>query len=781
MILNRKIKRDFRENFVRNGAMILIIMLSMTLVVSLCSSTECITDAIMREWEQCCVEDGAFETYAPLSKRNLKELSEIDVSVEEMFYSDISINSGQSVLRIFPLRQRINLPYVEEGRMPEKRGEIFLEKNFALTHKLSVGDSVSSNAGELIISATGCLPDYCYVKQNTSDVAANDEFTVAVVCKEDFADLCGNGKIIYNYAYRLGEGCGARELKDKLQRLKFNKSEIRDTYLKAHMESGIVQEGTLSSFDERKYNIRINDALDDSKIAKQSALVSGVIMLILLVYMLSIFASGTIEKERFVIGTLYALGYTKKGILSHYMKTPLIISVSGAALGVVGGFSLTGAMSSSYVAMYSFPAINNVYPPYLLAYALGMPVVFSYLVNRYVLSKKLSATPLKMMRDTPLTKGAVNPGLKNVKYETKYKIRQFLRELGGNITLFFGVTLSLLLIILSVACYGSISVYIEDITKDVNFSYMYILRNPVTDLPKKACVGYTRGFYVDYPMTGGEMEVTLLGVDSDNPYFSFSPYLSENEDEIYVSDSARIKFGYKPGDKVVLKDNANDKMYAFTVADEVKYGNGLYFFMNINAMRKAFGQAYFDKEDLKKGERMPKTEDYYYNAVFSDKKLEFKHNMMLSEVSKAEMKSGADKFMVLMFDMIVMLIGVSVIIFIAVMYLLMKLEIDRSSFSVSLLKALGYPEKTVNSFYIGSSFYITAAAVIFGIPLCRVIVGYAYPFCVSNVNAGFEAKISPLQYVIVAAIVICSYAVTRMLLLRYLRKIKITDILKNRE
>ena len=248
-----------------------------------------------------------------------------------------------------------------------------------------------------------------------------------------------------------------------------------------------------------------------------------------------------------------------------------------------------------------------------------------------------------------------------------------------------------------------------------------------------------------------------------------------------MSDSARIKFGYKPGDKVVLKDNANDKMYAFTVADEVKYGSGLYFFMNINAMRKAFGQAYFDKEDLKKGERMPKTEDYYYNTVFSDKKLEFKHNMMLSEVSKAEMKSGADKFMVLMFDMIVMLIGVSVIIFIAVMYLLMKLEIDRSSFSVSLLKALGYPEKTVNSFYIGSSFYITAAAVIFGIPLCRVIVGYAYPFCVSNVNAGFEAKISPLQYVIVAAIVICSYAVTRMMLLRYLRKIKITDILKNRE
>lgn len=781
MVLNKKVKRDFKQNFVRNGAMTLIIALSMAMVVALCSSTECISAAIMKEWEQCSVEDGAFETYAPLSKRNLNELSEINVSVEEMFYSDISVNGGESVLRIFPERRYINTAFVEKGRMPEGKNEIFLEKNFASNHNLSVGDTLESDGGTLTVSAVGCLPDYCCVRQNTSDVASNDEFTVAVVRGADFDALCGNGKIIYNYAYRLGEGCTARDLKNKLQRLKFDGARIRDTYLKAHIQSGAMLQGTLSSFGERQYNIRINDALDDSKIGKQSALVCGVILLILLVYMLSIFASGTIEKERPVIGTLYALGYTKKEILSHYMKTPLIISASGAVLGLLGGFALTGGLTASYVAMYSFPEITRVYPPYLLAYALGMPVIFSYFVNRYTLSKKLSATPLKMMREAPSAKGAVRLKFKKAKFETKYKIRQFFRELGGNITLFFGVTVSLMLIMFSVACYGSISGYIEDITKDVNFSYMYILRNPVTDLPKKSCVGYTRGFYVDYPLTGGEMEVTLLGVDSDNPYFSFSPYLSENEDEIYVSDSARIKFGYKPGDTVVLKDNANDKMYAFTVADEVKYGNGLYFFMNINAMRKAFGQAYFDKEDLKKGERMPKTEDYYYNTVFSDKKLEFKHNMMLSEVSKAEMKSGADKFMVLMFDMIVMLIGVSVIIFIAVMYLLMKLEIDRSSFSVSLLKALGYPEKTVNSFYIGSSFYITAAAVIFGIPLCRVIVGYAYPFCVSNVNAGFEAKISPLQYVIVAAIVICSYAVTRMLLVKYLRKIKITDILKNRE
>ena len=137
--------------------------------------------------------------------------------------------------------------------------------------------------------------------------------------------------------------------------------------------------------------------------------------------------------------------------------------------------------------------------------------------------------------------------------------------------------------------------------------------------------------------------------------------------------------------------------------------------------------------------------------------------------------------MTLMWGMILMLIGVSVIIFIAVMYLLMKLEIDRSAFSVSLLKALGYDEKTVNSFYLGSSFYVTAFALVFGLPVSKLIVNVLYPYCVSNTNGGFEAVVTPLQYVLISAIVICSYLLTRLILTKYLKKIKLTEILKNRE
>lgn len=848
MVLSKRIFRDFKQNAVRNIAMTLIIALSMALVTALCSTTECISYVIHSEWDKTNVEDGSFETYIPLSKRNMSELAKLDVIIEKMFYTDISVNSV-SQLRFFADRKYIDRAYPEAGRVPRYDNELFLEKLYAQKHGLGVGDEFHVGDRVFYICGTGCLPDYCYVKQNTSDVAANDEFSVALVTSKAFDEIRGSNKTVYSYAYKLGENCTAKQLRKKLAKLDFDTNAVSDTYIRSLVSSsdalknefygamdslsfgaaqiahGIEDIGkangetravrplyngamnisfaaaeikdefseflesntktelvNLSSFSEAKYSIRINDALNDSKLGKQAALVIGVILLLLLVYMLSIFASGTIEKERGIIGTLYALGYSKNEILSHYLKTPMIVSCGGAVIGFICGILLTEPLSASYSSMYSFPEIVHVYPLYLILYALGVPTVLSYIINRRVLGKKLSETPLSMMHAKITASGKYDFALgKSLSFEAKFRIRQFCRELKGNLTLFAGLVISVLIIMFSVACYGSISSYINGITDDVNYDYLYILRNPVSDLPDNAVVGYTLGFNVDYALTGGEMEITLSGIDADNPYFDFAPILPDEPGEVYMSDAVRTKFGYRVGDTVVFHDNSEDRRYAFKIAGQVKFGSGLYFFMNLDAMREAFGLERFDKDGLKRGQRPPKACDYYYNTVYSAEKLEFRHNMALSEVVKADLEASAAKFMTLMWDMILLLIGVSVIIFISVMYLLMKLEIDRSSFSVSLLKALGYSEKTVNSFYIGSSFYVTLASLIIGMPVCRVIIKYMYPYCVSNVNGGFPAVITVPQYALIIIIVLASYFATRLMLVRYLSKIRLTEILKNRE
>lgn len=172
---------------------------------------------------------------------------------------------------------------------------------------------------------------------------------------------------------------------------------------------------------------------------------------------------------------------------------------------------------------------------------------------------------------------------------------------------------------------------------------------------------------------------------------------------------------------------------------------------------------------------------YLINRLVLSKKLNLTPLEMMHASTKEDMQKGAEKFISLMSGMIVLMIAISLVIFIAVIYLLMKLEIDRSSYSISLLKALGYSEREVNSFYLGSSLYMTLASIVIGMPAGRLIVGAAYPFCVSNVNAGFEAYITPEGYVFIIAIILLTYALTRFMLERYLKKISLSEILKNRE
>ena len=847
MILTKRIPRDLKQNFFRNFAMFVIIAMVTALITAMCLSADDIEYTIYKEWARCNLEDGSFETYTPLSARNFKELEELDVMIERMFYSDVPAE-GERLLRIFALRCRINLPNVDEGFLPEKDNEIFIDKIFAKNQGLKLGDEVVLNGTPFYITAIGTLPDYSYILQNDGDVSANDDFGIAAVTYSDFTRMTEGVKTVYHYAYILGN-CTQRELKDKLAKLDFDYNAVKDTYIRAETQRdlkrsfaeniGALKRGSnmlafeienfgktlgkngieadtapfydgalaissgldtlyesfsdylsgngkiqnISFFGEAKDSTRINDALDDSRISKQSALVIGVIMFALLIYMLAIFASESIDREHMVIGTLYSLGCNKREICFHYMAIPALITVSAVIFGAVCGFFLSDMLVETYSAMYSFARLEHIYPMYLILYLIIMPVMLTVLINGFVLYKRLNLMPLEMMRGSKkanIKKFNIKGG-DRLSFAAKFKIRQFIRELRGNITLFCGIVMSILLMMFSVACYSSIDGYIKSVADDVKAQYTYILRNPVSDLPKNSVIGYMRSFQMDFKITGGEMSVNLLGIDRDNPYFDFAPYLSDEADKVYMSDSVRIKFGIKKGDKAVFKDAAEDTLYAFEVADEVKYGNGLYFFMNIDAMREAFGQPYISIDDLKKGERVPKSENYYYNTVFSDTPVRFRHNMMLTEIKRESLVSGAEKFMTLMWGMIVMMIVISVVIFVAVMYLLMKLEIDRSAFAVSLMKAIGFDEKTVNSLYLSNSLYMVIFALIFGMPLCKLVVDFIYPYCVSNVNGAITCNMNASHYVVVVLTVAVSYALTYFCLTRYLRKIKLTEILKNRE
>ena len=220
---------------------------------------------------------------------------------------------------------------------------------------------------------------------------------------------------------------------------------------------------------------------------------------------------------------------------------------------------------------------------------------------------------------------------------------------------------------------------------------------------------------------GYSLDVNVIGIDDDNKYFDFRT--SGNQKELVIASSTAQKYNLKVGDTMILDDTAVDRRYAFTVSDIVNYSIGLTAYMDIDEMREFFGE-----------------ENNYFNMLVSDKELELDGNRVYSVTKRADIENAAGIFVDQMMSLVVILIAVSVLIFIAVMYLMMNVMIDRASFGISLVKIFGYRMREIRKVYIDGNFFAVTAGAIVGIPIVKKIADSIYPYFITNTAMGMDLK-----------------------------------------
>jgi putative ABC transport system permease protein len=124
----------------------------------------------------------------------------------------------------------------------------------------------------------------------------------------------------------------------------------------------------------------------------------------------------------------------------------------------------------------------------------------------------------------------------------------------------------------------------------------------------------------------------------------------------------------------------------------------------------------------------------------------------------------------------------SSVIFLVVMYLMVKMMIDRSSFNISLVKIFGFRNKEVRKMYLDGNFYIVAIGALISIPLCKMIMDYIYPrYLVANVGVGISPTYPPYLYLAIFLVIIVLYLAINLVLTGRIRKIVPAEVLKNRE
>lgn len=804
-VLRKRVLRDLKENLFRYIALAFLIIMGMYVIVSLIGAGYTIIDNGETHDEANKIEDGQFSVFVPLSDDEISQLEDAGAEVEGMFYEDYEVMDGKT-LRVFANRENIDLVECDEGNLAEADDEIVVEKRFSQVNDISVGDIIQIAGNEFKVTGIGTSPDYNALFKEMSDTVVDSKvFGTVFVTEGAYDKLNATGESVktetYLYAFRLEGKTTCDDVKDALEDIKVDTDSIDDEYFQEYWDrtgaaindfkdgikelksganelaDGVAElkketDSFLKDYDTDLANItsfvtsddnpRTGGAADDQQINVQAGYFFGVLLMFLFTYVISVFVVHGIEKESSVIGALYALGVKRRDLMMHYLTLPVIVTTVAGIIGFLIGISNVGIpvqMADAY-AYYSIPAMDVKIPPILIVYGIVMPPLTAIVVNYFVIRKKLSQTALSLIKNEVKQPKGSNVDLGDMGFVGRFRVRQMLREMRTGLTVVIGMFIALICLMLSLNTATFCSKVKKQNVEDTHYEYMYTYKYPTENPPEGGEAAYAKTLKKE--VYGYNWDVTVLGLSKNTKYFDVD--LKDGKNRVAISSSFAEKYCYSVGDEIVLHDEENDIDYGFTVDSVTQYTPAFYVFMTIDDARELFGAGSDE-----------------YNVVFSDKDLEVDPARLYATTTKADIESAAGIFADQMRSMVVMIVIISTLIFVVVMYLMMKVMIDRSAFSISLIKVFGFRTKEIRKLYLDGNFFIIAIGAAICLPLAKLIMSAVYPSLVSNVNCGVKLTFAPWLWAVLYGGILVLYFIINRALVGRLNKIVPAEVLKNRE
>lgn len=837
MSLNKRIFRDLSKNRIKYASIFIVVVIAMYVVVSMAGASATVIQGVNNHAEENFVEDGQFTLFVKLTESEENELKDLGVSIEEHFYNDFNVNN--TTLRVFQNRKSIDLIDIDVGRLPVNDDEIVLEKQYFKAHNMEIGDHILIADNNYEVVGYGSSPDYDDMLESLTDASSKSEnFGTAFVTRNTYRSLQESGNSLatqsISYAYRLNDALSENEFRERLSQLKFKVDDVEDETAREYFNraqntknsltdsianlsyasnsvssaasnlarslssssvsnsiANIAEEisssagelgnksldiqnsfnefsdeyldfsySNLKEFTRADENPRINASADDIRIDGVGALIAGVIILILLAYILSIFTTNIIDGDSKIIGTLYSMGYRRRELILHYILLPVCLCFFGGILGTCLGFVGMASQISENSSHFSYPVLSNVYPAYLLFYGIGTPFLLSLIINLIVLNRRLSRQPLALMRKQQTDSARWSIDLPNFKFISKFRIKLYLRELKAQMVIAFGIFVTLLLVMLAMTIYSATTTIIKETSEDIGFKYMYYMSFPEDESPNNVEEAYMLKLNKSY--LNHNFEVSVLGIHTSSTAFPYN--IEAKSNEVYISTSVANKYKVAVGDTLSLKDEANNLSYDFEVKEIVKYAPGLFVFMNIDEMRNRFNVS-----------------DDFYNVLLSQEELDIDRSRVYSVTTDTSIKDSSEIFWSLMKGLVYVLVLSSILMFVLVMYLMVKMIIDRQTSNISMFKVFGYTSNELSKLFLRNNLYTVILSAIIFIPLTKWIIELIYPFLTSNRSVGFNLSFRPETYLFLFLLIIVSYVMSYFLVKRNLNKVSIQEILNERE
>lgn len=519
---------------------------------------------------------------------------------------------------------------------------------------------------------------------------------------------------------------------------------------------------TVKDYSAKYTNKAIMYTIEDSGSDKATMMLMMYIIMLVIAFLFAVTTSNTITKEANVIGTLRASGYSKGELIRHYLFMPMIVTIVAGIIGNALGYTVfQKAFESVYYANYSLAKYKMLWNGEAFLETTVVPFIIMLAINLLVLIKKLKISPLNFIRGELKENGAkkVIKLPKKMHFFSKYRLRILFQNIPSYITMFIGIFLAGLLVVIG-SMYGPLLDDYSDLVKENMISkYQYIMLNEketTNDVAEKFCLTTLettdKKFITD--------DVTVYGIANNSKYIT----KSIPSGEVLVSSAMMQKFSLKPDDIVTLKEKYTDKTYTFKIADDYTYDASITVFMNRSDYLKMFNE---DKD--------------YFTGYFSNSQLsDLSDDDIATVITVKDLTKIVTQMQVSMSEFVKIFKALGVVIFLLIMYILTKQIIERNTKSISMSKILGFSDIEIGRLYLIITSIMVIVSLFVCIPLIKVTLGWMFKSYLYTQMTGYVPYIvSNSCYVTMVVLGIVSYAVVCAVMLIKIKKTNLGDALKN--
>ena len=767
--LRKRIPRELKGEFGKYLVVFLLMVLTIGFVSGFLVADGSMLKAYDESFDKYNIENGNFRTAEKVYRSQWKDIEAAGVTLYENYYIEEALDNG-STMRFFKNREQVNKVCLMKGEMPSEQGEIAIDRMYADNNSLQVGDTLTGGKKSWKITGLVALSDYSALFQNNNDSMFDSvKFGVGVVTPEEFETL-SQEKLQYNYAWIYN---------------KQPENEKEEKKVSEDLMEDIGNVVTLETFVPRYLNQAIIFTGDDMGGDKAMVVMLLYIVIVIMAFVFGITISNTIRKEAGVIGTLRASGYTRRELILHYMTLPVLVTLAGALVGNILGYTIfKGVCAGMYYGSYSLPTYVTVWNAEAFLLTTVVPVIIMILINYAVLRYRLQLSPLKFLRrdfSGKKQKRAVYLSPK-IGIFSRFRFRVIFQNVSNYLVLFVGVIFANLLLFFGMLLPSALDHYQLEIQGNMLAKYQYMLSVPASVSSGNKLDGMLSllEYYMDtrtdnkdaekfsayslntMPGKYKSEEIVLYGVEPDSQYI----HADLSGDGVYISSAYADKFRIKKGDTITLKEKYEKDEYSFKVDGIYDYTASLCVFMERDKLNEVF--------DLG---------DDYFGGYFSNTEIKDIDSKYIGSVIDLESLTKISRQLdVSMGDMMGMMYGFSVIIFLVVIYLLSKVIIEKNAQAISMTKILGYTDGEISRLYILSTSLVVVICLLLSLPVERQVMEVLFrEMMLSSISGWITMWVDPMIYVKMMAIGIAAYAAVAVLEFRRIRHVPMDEALKNVE